>query len=160
MLAVAGGQKEVSKREEEVSTGKVVANAGSHRILDALADGPKHLLELKLIVGAINSRSRFQSEYMGRMLENGYVRQDKEGMWHLTKSGRKKYDEIGPVARIVRPEVAGPRLANNGLEVRHTLVEKPQPMRAGAMDFAKLPSRIGNKLYYPDGRIEEINHGS
>lgn len=160
MLALAGDQKEVSKREEEVSTGKVVANAGSHRILDALASGPKDVTELKIVVGAINSRSRFESEYMGRMLDNGYVRQDKHGLWHLTKSGRKKYEELGPVERTRKPVVAGPRVANNGLELQHTLAEKPQPIRAGAMDFANLPSRIGNKRYYPDGRIEEIKDGN
>lgn len=142
-----------------MSTGKVVANAGSHRILDALVEGPKNLLELKNVVGAINSRARFESEYMGRMVENGYVRRDDAGMWHLTRPGRKKYDELGPVLQVFKPVVVGQRVANNGMELQHTLVEKPQPMRPGAMDFAKLPSRIGNRRYYPDGRIEEITDG-
>ncbi|WP_374492788.1 hypothetical protein [Brachymonas sp.] len=30
------------------------------------------------------------------------------------------------------------------------------PMRPGAMDYAAIPSRRGNKLYYRDGRIETI----
>lgn len=142
-----------------MSTGKVVANAGSHRILDALASGPKDLLELKNVVGAINSRARFESEYMGRMLENGYVRRDEDGFWHSTDEGRKKYEELGPVLAKFKPMVAGPRIANNGLEITHTLMEKPQPVRSGGLDFAKLPSRVGNRLYYPDGRIEEITDG-
>lgn len=143
-----------------MSTGKVVANAGSHRILDALASGSKDLVQLKNVVGAINSRSRFESEYMGRMIENGYVKRDDLGMWHLTHAGRKKYEELGPIPKRLKPVLVGPRVANNGLELQHTLAQKPAPVRGGAMDFAKLPSRIGNKLYYPDGRIEEVDDGN
>lgn len=159
MLAAASGTEEVSKQGKEVSTGKVVANAGSHRILDALASGPKDVVELKLVVGAINSRARFESEYMGRMLENEYVRRDEFGLWHITKAGREKYEELGPVHQRHKPVVVGPRPANNGLELQHTLEEKPQPIRAGALDFMSLPSRVGNRRYYPDGRVEEITDG-
>ena len=62
-----------------MSIGKVVRYAGSHRILYALSFGTKNSKELKLIVGAINSIARFDGEYMGRLVDNGYVRQIKGG---------------------------------------------------------------------------------
>lgn len=137
-----------------MTTGTVVANAGTHRILEALASGPKGTYELKRIVGAVNSVSRFEGEYMARMVQNGYA-YGKGMYWYITKAGRRKYAELGPVHEKAMTAVALPRTPLEFTAFK-SIYDKPQPVRAGSMEFAKLPSRIGDKLYYPDGRIVDI----
>jgi predicted transcriptional regulator len=135
-----------------MSIGKVVRNAGSHRIIYALSLGIRTSKELKNIVGAINSLARFDGEYMQRLVTSGYVRQSKEG-WELTRRGEEKLAELGPASGI-----------HHGRKDRESrLYERPiyepgkeirPPMRLGSEEFLQWPSRIGNSLYYRDGRIE------
>ncbi|MDV7399524.1 hypothetical protein RZS08_49380, partial [Arthrospira platensis SPKY1] len=65
----------LSRREKEpqVSTGSIVRNAGSHRILYALLHDERTSKELKNVVGAINSVARFDGEYMARLTKSGLV---------------------------------------------------------------------------------------
>jgi predicted transcriptional regulator len=140
-----------------VNTGKVVANAGSHRIMYALSFGPAPSKELKVIAGAINSVSRFDGEYMARLVSNGFVRRHEGDRWALTKRGHEKLQELGP-CRGLRPRRAPPPQLQAVIDrpTYNPSDEKPLPMRPGSEDFLKYPSRMGNTLYYRDGRIELI----
>lgn len=139
-----------------MNTGKVVANAGSHRIMQALAMGPRTSKELKIVAGAINSVSRFDGEYMARLESNGFVRRHDE-RWALTKRGHEKLEELGPAhgqrerkARSIELQAVLERpLYSPAKEIQ-------RPMRPGSEEFLKYPSRIGNTLYYRDGRIEQL----
>lgn len=137
-----------------MSTGKVVANAGSHRILDALSSGPKSTRELKNVVGAVNSLARFDSEYMGRMLDNGYVKRHDEG-WVITPAGLGKLQQLGPLSDRRYRDIATPRSHIGKGELRLDKLYVT-PMRPGAQDFLKYPSRMANELRYRDGRVEYI----
>ncbi len=145
-----------------MNTGKVVANAGSHRILYALSFGACTSKELKNIVGAINSVARFDGEYMARLISNGYARRDGE-TWYITKPGRDKLEQLGP-AKGLRPRGSYPTRAQSlmALPAYNPSSHIPPPMRPGSEEFLKHPSRMGNKLYYRDGRIVNIgeNHGN
>lgn len=140
-----------------MNTGKVVANAGSHRILYALSLGAHTSKELKNIVGAINSVARFDGEYMARLISNGYVARDAD-RWFLTKPGRDKLEQLGPARGIrLRGSMATHRLASFGsAEIYDPSTYPTTPRRPGAEDFLEFPSRMGNTLYYRDGRIENI----
>lgn len=139
-----------------MSIGKVVRNAGSHRILYALSFGVKTSKELKLVVGAINSINRFDGEYMQRLVGSGYVRKAFNG-WAITSAGQGKLEELGPVHGL-NPE---------SRSFKDTVMKAPvyspntktAPLRPGAEDFLKYPSRIGKRLLYRDGTVEEITHG-
>jgi len=141
-----------------MSAGKVVRNAGSHRILYALSFGVKTSKELKLVVGAINSISRFDGEYMLRLVGGGYVRKVHKG-WALTKSGESKLEELGPVHGL-NPQ---------SRSYRATIMKAPEyvpgrdnhrtPVRPGSEDFLRYPSRMGDTLHYRDGRTERTEHG-
>ena len=136
-----------------MTTGRVVANAGTHRLLEALASGPKLISELKRVVGAVNGNNRFESEYMERMRSNGYA--CKKGYrWHITKAGMRMLERLGPTM-LPKVSVAQPRtpLSFSGFT---PIYDRPQPARAGSLDFKQLPSRVGNKLYYPDGRVVDL----
>jgi len=138
-----------------MSIGKVVRNAGSHRILYALSFGEKSSKELKLVVGAINSISRFDGEYMSRLVASGYVR-SVQSAWAITKSGKAKLEELGPVSGF-NPESKS--LKNTKMLLPNYVPErdnKQRPLRPGSQDFLAYPSRIGNWHYYRDGRIERI----
>ena len=140
-----------------MNTGKVVANAGSHRILYALSFGACTSKELKNIVGAINSVARFDGEYMARLISNGYARRDGE-YWSITKSGHEKLDQLGPAKGLrLRSSIATQRMSGfKSGEVYDPSKYPPPPRRPGAEAFLEYPSRMGNKLYYRDGRIKNI----
>lgn len=48
--------------------------------------------------------------------------------------------------------IAGPRMPLTPTDTPRI----PEPIRAGGLDFRQYPSRMGNRLYYRDGRVEEI----
>jgi len=137
-----------------VNTGKVVANAGSHRILYALSFGSCTSKELKNIVGAINSLARFDGEYMERLVSNGFVKRFGEG-WLLTPSGEEKLEELGPARGVRRRNGQKHQLLMDRPNYDPKM-DMPPPMRPGAEDFLKYPSRVGNYLYYRDGRVEQV----
>lgn len=138
-----------------MNTGKVVANAGSHRIMYALANGPMHSKELKVIAGAINSVSRFDGEYMARLESNGFVRRHGD-LWALTKRGHEKLEELGPARgmRLKRQYAYQAVLERPDFDPEKH-IERTVP-RPGSLAFLECPSRIGNTLYYRDGRREKI----
>lgn len=134
-------------------TEKVVKNAGSHRILHALYHRDCTSKELKNIVGAINSISKFDGEYMARLQANGYVHRFEDG-WRITSKGRVKYEELGPARGMYKPGDVG---RTNIMKMETYKGQRTTPMRAGAEDFLKYPSRVGNILHYKDGRKEYVN---
>ena len=127
-------------------TDKIVKGAGSHRILMALRERPRDSKELKRLVGAVNSISRFDGEYMDRLESNGYVIRD-DGLWVITVKGHQKCVTLGDPEK---PNRAKPRT----MTFESMALEKPVVRRPGSMDFLDYPSRRGNFLYYRDGRIE------
>lgn len=140
-----------------MSQGNVVRNAGSHRILYALSFGVKESKELKLVVGAINSIARFEGEYLHRLVGSGYVRKVFRG-WALTERGKTKLDELGPVAGL-KPKSKSFKKTPMLHSVYDPTTERRSPVRDGSEDFLNCPSRMGNRLYYRDGRVEEVEHG-
>lgn len=141
-----------------MSNGKVVRNAGSHRIIYALSFGVKTSKELKLIVGAVNSISRFDGEYMARLMASGYVRKVFKG-WAITKRGEEKLQELGPVNGF-NPQSRSFQDSKMAVPDYVPARDNPRtPPRPGSEDFLKYPSRMGSRLVYRDGRIERTNHG-
>ena len=129
-------------------TDKIVKGAGSHRILMALRERPRPSRELKRLVGAINSISRFDGEYMERLESNGYVISD-DGSWVITVKGHQKCVALGDPEK---PNRALPRV----VVFEAAAASRPPLLRPGSLDFMAFPSRRGNYLYYRDGRIERI----
>lgn len=138
-----------------MNTGKILKNAGSHRILYALSVGPRTSKELKVVAGAIYSIAKFDGEYMDRLAQSGYIQRQGDG-WILLHKGQLKLEELGPAS--------GMRLkANKLLPVLQRPVYVPEPdltsqRRPGAEDFLKCPSRIGNTLYYRDGTVKHLEN--
>ena len=140
-----------------MSVGKVVRNAGSHRILHALSLGIKSSKELKNIVGAINSVARFDGEYMSRLVASGYVRQINQA-WAITRRGQQKLEELGPASGLREKNTQHKSLMHQP-EYQPEKHNPPMPVRPGSLDFLNYPSRMGNRLVYRDGTVKEIKSG-
>ena len=137
--------------------GKVVKNAGSHRILHALSLGDCTSKELKNVVGAINSVARFEGEYMKRLLDNGLVRR-KGDRWEMTMMGQAKLKDLGsPDGVPTGPTVATRRYTNMDTTKQWTGSNSTVVYRPGSEDFLKYPSRVGDTLIYRDGRKVKAN---
>lgn len=136
-----------------MNTGKILRNAGSHRILYALSVSPKTSKELKNICGAIYSIAKFDGEYMARLEESGYVKRSGPG-WVLMPPGLEKLNELGPASGL---RLKGEKL----MRVLDRPVYVPPAdltshRRPGSEDFLKYPTRIGNTLYYRDGTRKQL----
>lgn len=139
-----------------MTIGKVVRNAGSHRILHALSLGPKSSRELKNLVGAINSIARFDGEYMMRLVSSGYARRVTEG-WAITRRGQEKLEELGPAQGVrIKQDRTSVLMSRPPYDPAK---DTPLPMRPGALDFLNYPSRMGSRLIYRDGTVKEIKNG-
>ena len=138
-----------------MSTGAIVKNAGSHRILYALSKKPMKSKDLKNIVGAINGVARFEGEYMFRLMLNGFVEKFGEDQWCLTALGKTKVRELGPAGETLN------KASREGMGWKDRPDYDPKTdlytyIRSGSDDALKLPSRIGDKLFYRDGTVKEI----
>lgn len=138
-----------------MNTGKIVRNAGSHRILYALSSGVKTGKELKQAVGSINGVARFEGEYMARLVHGGYVQRARDG-WVITKAGGQKLADLGSVSGIPKIKMHDEPMRRPNYEPSQ---EHKTPMRPGSEEFLQCPSRMGDKLYYRDGTVKEINDG-
>jgi len=137
-----------------MSIGAIVRGAGSHRILAALAVRQLTSKELKNVVGAINGVARFEGEYMVRLSGHGFIERDGD-TWRLTLLGLEKLMALGsPDDSTRKAETRAStwkdRPPYDPKKDLHTYV------RQGSDDALKLPSRIGNNLYYRDGTTKEI----
>lgn len=71
------------------------------------------------------------------------------------------FNRTAQARRLLRDKVATPpsrtRISNTTATDPYDSAElRPFDRRHGALDAFALPSRMGNRLHYPDGRIVEI----
>ena len=131
-------------------TDKIIKGAGSHRILLALAERPRTSRELRKLVGAVNSTSRFDGEYMKRLEANGFVMED-NSFWMITKKGREKLETL----KI--EDVKNKAESRSYTFFKPFTPDKNFVRRDGSLELSKAPSRVGPTLYYPDGRTEKVS---
>lgn len=132
-------------------TDKIIRGAGSHRILLAVAERPRTSRELRKLVGAVNSTSRFDGEYMKRLEANGFVMQE-NFFWLITQKGRDKLETLTIV-----------NVKDKAAARTYTFFKPYQPdtrfvRRDGSTNLLQAPSRVGPFLYHPDGRIEKVGN--
>jgi hypothetical protein len=75
----------------------------------------------------------------------------KDRRWFTDADRAERFARLGPGALPRDPNVAAPRQPITGTD-RGLPAPKASP-RDGAMDFAQWPSRRGDRLHFPDGRI-------
>lgn len=74
----------------------------------------------------------------------------------MAKEEKRRY-EADPLAMAASPELVRVMCSGgnrNGLSGNTD--HRPMVYRPGALDCNKYPSRIGSKLFYRDGRVEDV----
>lgn len=68
--------------------------------------------------------------------------------------GAKKAD---PIKLAASPDLVSAMVSSNSRNgIAGTADRRPMVYRAGSLDACSLPSRWGNRLTYPDGRVEVL----
>lgn len=130
-----------------------------HKMLALIAKRDYEATELRKDAGAtirINRVREILQELRGMKL----ITSTDKDQWAITTEGLHVSVLLGsvPVTSVVRRSTK---------EKRAEMYERPtyvptelgfNCMRPGAYDAHLLPSRIGNKLHYPNGRVTEANH--
>lgn len=117
--------------------------------------------------GLYHGLARKRMDTLVRRGEAHYARIGRAVRWFATAEQAKAWaaanggtTEVGTSTVLEGSEaeppttsVAGPRMPVTFVVI---LPDKPLPIRPGAEDHRQYPSRMGNTLHYPDGRVERI----
>ena len=130
---------------------KYSRNSAIHRTLEHIVLAPMTVLSLRPMITS-ESMSRFVQSCIDPLMNDGYI--VKDGLiLTATEKGKEKYNEMGPIKRrlphmAVKNWMTAP--SYNGEELRN------KPVRPGCNDFLSVPSLMGGKRFYRDGRVEQV----
>ena len=126
---------------------RFIRNSMLHRALDVLSHAPLNELDLKRAIGFVASMPRFNQNIIIPLTNNNMIKR-REAVYHLTQAGEDTLETLGRI-KIKMPATTKfvPTGTYEGKELRLAAV------RQGADDHMALPSRVGNELYYRDGRM-------
>jgi hypothetical protein len=97
------------------------------------------------------SLDRFYMYVINPLKKDGFV-VNRDGFWRITKEGENRLSELGAI--IVSTPERKPKLEPHAFFLYDGAELKAKPSRENAEDFLKYPSRMNNRLYYRDGRVE------
>lgn len=127
---------------------KFTKNSKIHQALDCLYRLPMNGAEIKKTINFNDSMPKFEASIIVPLINERFaVRKDMK--YFLTPAGQDKLMELGQIKQRIpnSSKVVGTG-HYDGAELRKS-VERP-----GADDHMKYPSRMNNRLYYRDGRVE------
>lgn len=129
-------------------------NSKIHQALEALSFLPVEALELRRKIGFRESMQRFE-HYIVLPLTGDKMVKLVDYKFVITELGLQRLSELGSVKKVLAatpprnfvPQDITP-YAGNELKAQQT--------RPEANIHLGIPSRIGNKLHYSDGRVESV----
>lgn len=126
-------------------------NSLIHQALEMLDRLPRTAEQLRTSIANI-SITRFNEAVTEPLLRDGMARNE-NGLVYLTPLGREKLSALG-MTKTKLP-------ASHKAQLMHVPYDgaelKRHPYRIGSDQHKSYPSRVGNKLHYRDGRIEELS---
>ncbi len=128
----------------------ITKNSMAHKALYALRLAPKNLTEIKTLIDYKQSTERFTGTVLN-ILTNGSFVKRRDERFYITERGENTLIEYGAPRKIYHNtihRIPGP--SYDGLEILITV------QRPGADDHMQYPSRRGNRLFYRDGRVEDV----
>ena len=129
---------------------KFIRNSMLHRALDVLSRTPMTEQELKRTIQFTSSVPRF-NQHIIIPLTNNFMTKRRDSVYHLTQTGEDTLQTLGRIKiRMPSTEKFIPTGSYDGHELKVSAV------RRGADDHMMLPSRVGDKLFYRDGRTEAL----
>lgn len=129
---------------------KFIRNSMLHRALDVLSHAPLNELDLKRSIGFSASMPRF-NQHIIIPLTNNFMIKRREAVYHLTSAGEETLDTLGRIKiRMTSTTKFVPTGSYDGKELKVSVV------RHGADDHLRFPSRVGDALFYRDGRVGAV----
>jgi len=129
---------------------KFFRNSMLHRALDVLSRTPMSESELKRAIQFTSSAPRF-NQHVIIPLTNNFMTKRRDSVYHLTPTGEETLQTLGRIKlRMPSTEKFFPVGSYDGHELKVAAV------RQGADNHMALPSRVGNMLFYRDGRTEAL----
>ena len=125
-------------------------NSNQHKALQTMRIGPKNLTEMRKLIEYTKSIEKFQEEVVNFLSNGGFIKRHNE-RFYITERGDNILIEYGAPHKVAKGTIhyiPGPNY--DGLELSISV------QRPGADDHMKYPSRRGNRLYYRDGRVEDV----
>ena len=133
-----------------VSEWTVPKNSTAHEALRLIRISPKTGQELKKVLAYKGSFERFTAEVLN-IMTNAHCANRHDSYFHITPHGEHVLMELGLVYKKKR------NILNKiTTQVYNSQEFAPWVSRPGADDHKKFPSRRGNRLYYRDGRVEDV----
>ena len=128
----------------------IIRGSKLHQAVVRMASGPSSLAELKKDIGYNQPMEMFHLEIVNVLTNGGYVTRRNQ-QYFITPKGAEAADYLGRVKRHI-PKIShkNENEPYTGKEIRRS-IERP-----GADDHFRWPSRRGDRLFYRDGRVENI----
>lgn len=139
--------------------GKYKLGGLHHRMINTLSRHDMGAMELKAEIKSTLPSHDFRAE-LKRLGRDKLVIEVGNDTWSITTQGLNVSVLLGavPVAATRRKRNTADRISNgnmtgsyDGVELGHTC------LRHGAYDAFLLPSRMGNSLHFPNGRVTAAN---
>ncbi|MDE1998747.1 MAG: winged helix-turn-helix transcriptional regulator [Burkholderiales bacterium] len=144
-------------------------NGRSVQVLRLLASGLRTTAELADVMGLA---SRELASTLNNLCNGGYVTSEPSPetaarrIYHLSPRGRGMLlPRVGDQATQALPSMRLRADERKRLQARAAVLSdmrpRPQPVRRdGSLDFLACPTRIGDLLYYRDGRVVAVGEGT
>lgn len=125
-------------------------NSMLHKALDVLSRTPMTEQELKRAIQFTASVPRFNQHIIIPLSNNGMTKR-RDSVYHLTPVGEETLQTLGRIK--IRMPNAGKFMPSGDYDGAELMIAA---VRNGADDHMQLPSRVGDKLFYRDGRVEAL----
>jgi len=129
---------------------KYVRSSGIHRTLEMISIAPKTDTEMRQKITA-ESAARYYESCIAPLLVDGYATALGDGHYQITDEGREKLEQLG-ASKSKLPY----KKPMTWMERDRYLAEeiRIRPVRPGADDHEQVPSLVGNRRFWRDGRVE------
>jgi hypothetical protein len=129
---------------------KYVRSSGIHRTLEMISIAPKTDTEMRQKITA-ESAARYYESCIAPLLADGYATALGDGHYQITDEGREKLEQLGaPKAKL--PHRRRMTLYERGTYLADEI--KVRSVRPGADDHEQVPSLVGNRRFWRDGRVQ------
>jgi hypothetical protein len=129
---------------------KYVRSSGIHRTLEMISIAPKTDTEMRQKITA-ESAARYYESCIAPLLVDGYAIALGDGAYQITDEGREKLEQLG-ASKSKLPYKKPMTWMERGRYLAEEI--RIRPVRPGADDHEQVPSLVGNRRFWRDGRVE------
>jgi len=129
---------------------KYVRSSGIHRTLEMISIAPKTDTEMCQKI-TTESSARYYESCIAPLVVDGYATALGDGTYQITDEGREKLEQLG-ASKSKLPYKKPMTWMERGRYLAEEI--RMRPVRPGADDHEQVPSLVGNRRYFRDGRMQ------